>query len=248
MIHNSSSISLYKKNFGEKPYQLISIIRISPIYKYSYNEFLKLDNKTLLITDHEVIYFFDVKKIKIIRNPPLIKEFIDIKFIYKIENNIYIYDCNHLYIFQYSKNSMNQKGYIKADELITFNYLLNLSVHSCYTNLSKYLIIKYIENKNENENKNKNENTHFCDCILDSAGLETPFPPSSLPNSPISIVSETTRIRYILGFMEDNYITNNEEEKVFPYDKRFFKLFKKNKYKCKKREIKNNSKYKKNYR
>ena len=49
MIHNSSSISLYKKNFGEKPYQLISIIRISPIYKYSYNEFLKLDNKTLLI-------------------------------------------------------------------------------------------------------------------------------------------------------------------------------------------------------
>ena len=147
---------------------------------------------------------------------------------------------------------------IETDELIASNYLLNLSVHTYYSNLNKNLKIIYIENQNQNQNQNLNQNlnqnqnqNHDFDLILNQNEI----------NDFLSgcIEDKSYNYNFHSNNMEINYFDNffghsidfflpREEEKLYPYNKRFCNLYKKNKYKYKKKEIKNNPKYKKNYR
>ena len=231
MIHNSSSISLYKKILGTKPYHLISIIRISKIDKFSYYSLLKLDNKTLFISNHNNTYLIDIKKLKINQNISLFNELNNIKFIYKFENDVYIYSNNNIFMFNYIKNTLIKL--IEKDELDAFNILLNLSVHKNYTNLNKNLIINCIENENKNTNTNSNKEFYAFYGIYQNWNMDSFRKPSPYFN-----------------YREYFYpqLFDEKEKCTPPYEKRFFNLYKKNKSKYEKKEIKNNPKYKKNYR
>ena len=147
ITYNNSSISLYKRIFGTKPYQLISKITLSFQPIFSYYKLLKLYNKTLLISNSKNIYLVDIKKIKINQNISAFNKLNDIKFICKIQNNVYFYSNNNLFMFEYFKGGIIQKKLtIKIKELAAFNYLLNLSAQTYYENLSKNLIINCVKN------------------------------------------------------------------------------------------------------
>ena len=132
---------------------------------------------------------------------------------------------------------------IRADELVAYNYLLNLSAHEFNKNISKNLIIKCIENKNENENEieNQNQNNNY------AFNLWGGCPDDILLNLCGSLLTSGFNMNLSCPKCTENF-PFFEEEKVAPYEKRFFSLFKINKFKFKKKEIKNNPKYKKNYR
>ena len=147
ITHDFPSFSLYKKIFGTISYQLISKITIPQKFS-SFYKLLKLDNKTLLVSNHNNIYLVDIKRIKIYHNISFFDKFNDIKF--KNKNMIYIYYNNNLFMFQYFKNRMILIKIIQKNELVAFKYLLNLSIHECYKNINKNLIINFIENKYKN--------------------------------------------------------------------------------------------------
>jgi hypothetical protein len=59
--NSSSFISLYKRIYGAKFFQLMSIIRIIPKHNFSPYKLLKLDNKTLSILNNKNIYLINFK-------------------------------------------------------------------------------------------------------------------------------------------------------------------------------------------
>ncbi len=237
ITYNSSFISLYKRICGTKSFQLMSIIKIiqkDDFYIYKLLKLLKLDNKTLMMLNNKNIYLIDIKKMKINHEIYFFNRFNYTKFIYKIKNNIYIFCKYKLFMFQYFKNRMILIKIIKENELVIFNYLLNLSVEAYYPNLNKNLIINCVENIN------------YCQMMINF--LKYDIYRSNEKN---------TSINKILGEKKDNFIKAKEKEfailntdvtrKFERYEKSFFKSFKK--YKYNKKEIKKNSKqYKKNYR
>lgn len=238
ITYNSSSfISLYKRICGTKSFQLMSTIRIISKLYFSFSyllKLLKLDNKTFMMLNNKNIYLIDMKKMKINHNIYFFNRFNDIKFAYKIKNNIYIFCQYKLFMFQYFKNSMILIKIIEENELVIFNYLLNLSVKAYYPNLNKNLIINCVEN-------------------IDSFQIMINFFKFYYYSSD----ENNTSINKILGETRGDFIKKKEKEfailsrdatrKFERYEKRFSKLFQK--YKCKKKEIKETQKhYKKNYR
>ena len=187
-----------------------------------------------MMLNNKNIYLIDIKKMKINHEIYFFNRFNYTKFIYKIKNNIYIFCKYKLFMFQYFKNRMILIKIIKENELVIFNYLLNLSVEAYYPNLNKNLIINCVENIN------------YCQMMINF--LKYDIYRSNEKN---------TSINKILGEKKDNFIKAKEKEfailntdvtrKFERYEKSFFKSFKK--YKYNKKEIKKNSKqYKKNYR
>ena len=92
---------------------------------------LKLDGKTLLVSIKKQIKLINIKKMKIFNNY-YFKNKNDykgeIKFFKKIENNIYIYYANYLYIFIYFREQLNLIKVVKVNIFTAIDYLIKLSL------------------------------------------------------------------------------------------------------------------------
>ena len=146
---NIQFISLYKKINNIKLYQL-SLIKSLPlnIFGTYFRRVLKLDNKTIMVANDNILYLINIKTMKILQNFYLTDYPGEIVFIYKIEDNIYICKENFLILFKYVENQLLFSIFENnSNNLLIFNYLNNLFLEKQYPKLHKTIIINCIKNE-----------------------------------------------------------------------------------------------------
>ena len=146
---NEQFISLYKKINNIKLYQL-SLIKSLPLnfFGYYFRRVLKLDNKTIMVANDNILYLINIKTMKILKQFYLTYYPGEIVFIYKIEDNIYICKEGFLILFKYVENHLLFSTFEKnGNNLLIFNILNNLFLEKQYPKLHKTITIICIENK-----------------------------------------------------------------------------------------------------
>ena len=142
IVYDNQFIFIYQIIFGTKYYQLLTKFKCQKEIEnknvffqlLTFCEkinFLKLDGKTLLVSIKKQIKLINIKKMKIFHNY-YFKNKNDyegeIKFFKKIENNIYIYYANYLYIFIYFREQLNLIKVVKVNIFTAIDYLIKLSL------------------------------------------------------------------------------------------------------------------------
>ena len=145
---DEDSISLYQKITGKKYYQLLSKKVIPIKLNKNYIRLLKLDNKTLMVSNNEnILFLINIKTMKIIEEIYFMAYAGEIDFINKIENNIYIYKNNILLEFNYIKGQMTLINSKEQNNLFSLNYVNNLFIEKKYPKLYNKIKINCIEIK-----------------------------------------------------------------------------------------------------
>ena len=253
--YNNFYILIYQKINGTKNYQLLSNFKLC---KYYYNDIitqklLKLDSKTLMLSNNIYIYLFNIKKMNFCQKLNFIRNYSNIIFIIKKENNFYIYKYNNLYIFKFFKNMVNFIKLIKEKELIAFNYLLNLNLNKNYSDLKlniKIICVKNLPDKmlsfkthEENMIALSEEKMITLKAWIEKEGEEL----NPIHEKEMKLIEQQTEI-------ERNKIVQILKNIPEKKEKNFYKSFKMQKYnkynrKGKSKKVINNQKnYKKNYR
>ena len=145
--YNYKSISIYQKTNNIQLYQLASTLTLDNNYSYYNLNLIKLDNRTLMVSNNKEIYIIDIrnmmtKQIFILIDGVNEKEFLcvkdinilkdiknmetttmfyitrdEIKYLYKKEKDIYLYSGNNLYTIKYNNNNLEIIKKIKKPEL-----------------------------------------------------------------------------------------------------------------------------------
>jgi len=145
---DEDSFSLYEKITGTKYYQLLSKKVIPIKLNKNYIRLLKLDNKTLMVSNNEnILFLINIKTMKIIEEIYFMAYAGEIDFINKIENNIYISKNNILLEFNYIKGQMTLINTKEQNNLFSLNYVNNLFIEKKYPKLYNKIKINCIENK-----------------------------------------------------------------------------------------------------
>ena len=256
IAYDYCNIIIFQKICGTKSYQVLSKLylqlknNVVPNFK---TRLLKLDSKILLISTQNCIYLVNIKKMKKYQNLFFLTNRNKINYIYKIENNIYIYKNNSLYIFKYFHNRINLIQIIKEQKIISYKYLLNLD-NKNYSNLKINIKINLVININKDINLlgNINKNNPIIGIIghtgVGKSSLIKEILGREKERSPI-MHKPVTKEKIIINF---DLIRNRNIEK---YKNDFCNLFKKHKYNniykkemSKKIILKKSKNYRKNYR
>ena len=97
---------------------------------------LKLNNKTILLTNSDSFYLINILKMKIINkyiwSKNLPEENNTIRFIKKLDNKIYFCTYNYTLVFTYLNNRLSLACKIYLTDKFVFNYFTNLYFEKCF--------------------------------------------------------------------------------------------------------------------
>ena len=115
------TLSLFKRVNGSKIYELLSKIKLVDI-----KGLIKINNKKLMICDLTGLYEINIQNCKIKKISMDFYRGIDVEFIVKIKDNIYIYQQEILYLLKYLKDDFILVSCDKFDKKDAIKHLLNI--------------------------------------------------------------------------------------------------------------------------
>ena len=127
-------IILYQKINGNKTYQLKSKLSFNNNYFFIFTDILKIDKKSIIIYSALNFFLINIQTMKIIQKfivnnkDDLEYEKIKIKFIYKLDNKIYVFFSYWTYILKYLNNKFFLICKVHLTDIFIFYYLLNVNV------------------------------------------------------------------------------------------------------------------------
>ena len=142
------SISIYQRTNNINLYQVLSQLTLD-IENFDIKEhinLLKLDYKTLMITQFNKIYLINIQNMIVKQKYSFMSGIGYIDFVYKINKNIYLYKNNYLYVFNYNKNELILINLIYQTNLNAIDYFWNLYIKNKYPYLEDKIRIKCFYN------------------------------------------------------------------------------------------------------
>ena len=88
-----------------------------------YKNILKLDDRSIMIEKNNYIYLMKIPKMNLYKKYDFCLNLEMIKFINKIEDKIFIFTNNKIFIINYNKNELNLKQIIDLNDSNIFNHL-----------------------------------------------------------------------------------------------------------------------------
>ena len=166
IAYNISYISIFKKKDTENIYQLVSTLRFGEI-----NNLIKINSKTLLVSQIDQIYFVFLDKMKLeLINLPLTNMNLNnneeqkIYFMNSIDNYVFLYKNNTFHILYYSNKNLKLITSIKQNEYNTLNYVYNFYIERKYPKVSIRIKLRD-KNFKFKDSFEENENIKFIDIL-----------------------------------------------------------------------------------